>query len=307
MSWLDHLLVRALPLVPRPVMERFAKRYVAGTDREHALEVGASLAGAGYRLTFDLLGEAVRDPAMVAAAAAEYRALLAALEARGLERNVSLKPTQMGLDLDPELCFRTVDALVEDAATRDGFVRFEMEESRTVPATLEVFTRLRERHGGRVGCVLQAMLRRSEDDARALLAAAEPLNVRLVKGIYVEPPEVAFQEADEIVASYLRILRVLLEGGAFVAVATHDERLVEGCASLLEEEPAWREQVELQMLLGVREDYRRRLREAGWPLRVYVPYGERWRAYVTRRLRENPRLARRALFGVFSRRERLTD
>ncbi|RMH02020.1 MAG: L-proline dehydrogenase [Planctomycetota bacterium] len=307
MSWFDRLLVLGLPLVPRPVMKRLGRRYVAGEERTAALELGARLEAAGYRATYDVLGEAVARPDQVTAALSEYRALFADLRRRGLELNLSCKPTQMGLLIDQELCFRSVDELVRLAGAGGGFVRFEMEDSPTVDGTLGVFARLRREHGDRVGCVLQAMLRRSEADARALLAAGGPLSVRLVKGIYVEPEEVAFQDRQEIRNSFLALLERLLAGGARVGVATHDDFLYEGYLRLLTAHPEWRERSELQMLLGIRDDLRKRARAEGVPVRVYVPYGSHWVPYVKRRLAHNPRLARLALVGLFRRRERLGD
>lgn len=307
MTWLDRLLVLGLPLVPRSLMRRLGARYVAGQERQDALEAGARLEAGGYRVTYDVLGEAVRRQADVEAASSEYRALFDALRERGLELNLSCKPTQMGLLIDEELCVGAVGRLVEMAARDGGFLRFEMEDSATTDATLRVFARLRQAHGARVGCVLQSMLRRTEDDARRLLAAGGPLNVRLVKGIYVEPPAVAFQKPAEVDRCFLRTLRLLLEGGAFVGVATHDDALADALAGMLEERPEWRARAELQVLLGVREDLRQRARAAGLPVRVYVPYGEHWLPYVTRRLRKNPRLARLALLGLFRKREQLSD
>ena len=307
MTWFDKLAAASLPLVPRPIVRRLSARYIAGEQRADALNRGAELQQAGYRVTYDQLGESVHDPATVEAAAAEYRALLDALVAGDLERNVSLKPTQMGLDLGEDLCFSVVDGIAQYAAGHDAFLRFEMEDSPTVDATLRVFARLREAHGGRVGCVLQSMLRRTPDDARALVARPEPLNVRLVKGIYVEPEKVAWQDAGEVVESFLETMRILLDGGAFVGVATHDERVIDGLADYLAEHPEAAPRCEVQMLLGVREELRTAVRERGFPVRVYVPYGEAWYPYVMRRLKKNPKLARYAMLGMFGRREKLAS
>lgn len=305
MSWFDRLVARALPWVPRPVVERLSRRYIAGERREDALAAGGALERSGYRATYDLLGEAVRNADEVRAAAAEYLRLLDELAARGLGRNVSVKPTQMGLDHGEDLCFETVSGIAERAARLGAFVRFEMEESRTVDASLRVFSRLRRAYPGVVGCVLQALLRRSEEDACKLVAAGPDLDVRLVKGVYVEPPEIAYQDPEEIRSSWKRILRVLLEGGARVAAATHDTELAEAAFSASAERAEWRERLELQVLLGVREELRSAWRDRGMPVRVYVPYGPDWHPYVLRRLRMNPRLARHALTGIFARREQL--
>ncbi len=305
MTWFDRLLVLGMPLVPRPFVRRLGRRYVAGEERPAALELGARLESAGYGVTYDVLGESVSDRSDVEAALEEYRALFRDLRGRGLELNLSTKPTQMGLLIDEDLCFDAVSELVAMAAEHGGFVRYEMEDSPTTDATLRVFARLRQAHGGRVGCVLQSMLRRTEADVDALLADEQPLNVRLVKGIYVEAEEVAFQEPREINDAFLVALRRLLEGGAFVGAATHDDALVNGMQALIAERPEWRDRCELQMLLGVREDLRQRARADGLPVRVYVPYGAHWLPYVQRRLRKNPRLARLAMLGLFRKREAL--
>jgi len=307
MNFLDRATLALLPLVPRWIMARFSRRYIAGEGREDALDVAARLQGAGYRLTFDNLGEAVGNREGVAAAAQEYRRLIAALDRRGLEGNVSVKPTQMGLLLGEDLCFKTVSELVSELRGTDGFLRFEMEDSPTTEATLKVFQRLRAAYGSAVGCVLQARLRRSEEDARSLAAQENALNVRLVKGVYREPAGIAFQDREEIRDSYLRILEILLDGGAFVGVATHDEKLVKGLETLLAGNSAFRGRVEIQMLLGVREPLRQQIRAKGLPVRVYLPYGRDWHPYVVRRLKENPELARHALRGMILRRERFRN
>ncbi|MHC4838632.1 MAG: proline dehydrogenase family protein [Planctomycetota bacterium] len=307
MSLFDRLIAATMPLVPRPMMRRLSARYIAGEERADALDRGRMLAGKGYRLTFDLLGEAVTTRAEVEAAAAEYHGLLDALAEGGLERNISLKPTQMGLDIGEDFCHDVVASVLEHAARLDAFVRFEMEESSTVDATLRVFARLRRAYPGTVGCVLQSMLHRTLDDIRTLLEDDAPLNVRMVKGIYVEPPEVAHQHGGAVNQAWLEGTRMLLEGGAFVAAATHDESLVEGLEELRAGLDGAEERSELQMLCGVREEFRQVWRGRGLPVRVYLPYGRAWRKYVERRLRKNPKLARYALTGMFKRQEKLGD
>ncbi len=305
MTWFDRLAAKSLPYVPRAVVGRLSQRYIAGLQRSDALRVGGELERAGYAATYDLLGEAVRTEAEVNAAVGEYLLLLEDLAAKGLGRNVSLKPTQMGLEIGEDFCYRTMSCIADRARELGAFIRFEMEDSATVDATLRVFARLRASHPGVVGCVLQSMLLRTEADARALVAVPGPLNVRLVKGIYVEPPSVAHQDAQAVRDSWLRILRILLEGGAFVAAATHDEQLAQGVIAARAERPEWAAKTEIQMLLGVREELRQQLRGQGLPVRVYVPYGPEWYPYVLRRLRKNPKLARYAFLGLFQKREKM--
>lgn len=305
MSWFDSLAASLIPLVPMPIMRRFSVRYIAGEQREDALARGAKLMSAGYGVIYDQLGEAVTDRNEVDAAKQEYLDLLDSLDGQAHDRNISLKPTQMGLNLSEELCTTTVRTILDRAATGDAFTRFEMEESETVDGTLRVFDALRQSHGAAVGIVLQSMLYRTEDDARRLLESDLPLNVRLVKGIYVEPAEIAYQDGAEINASYLRILRLLLDGGAFVGVATHDEKLIAGLQDILRESPQYAERCEIQMLLGVREELRQEVKAQGLPVRVYLPYGVAWHKYVVRRLKKNPKLARYAMFGMFKKQENL--
>lgn len=305
MSLLDRLFAAAMPLVPRPLVRRLSTRYIAGEDIAQALRTGAALQRADYRVTYDILGEAVSDKAGVELAANEYEHLLQALIDQKLERNISLKPTQMGLDVGEDFCFDMVSRIAQRARAHDAFVRFEMEDSATVDGTLRVFDRLRATYGSTVGCVLQSMLFRTEEDAARLVALDQPLNVRLVKGIYVEPAEIAHQDPAEVNAAYLRTLRILLEGGAFVAVASHDEALIAGLHQYLEENPAAKQQVEVQMLLGVREELRQQVKASGLPVRVYVPYGTQWYPYVVRRLRKNPKLATYAFTGLFRKREKM--
>ncbi|MAW61119.1 MAG: proline dehydrogenase [Planctomycetes bacterium] len=307
MSIVDRLFASVMPLVPRPIVRRLSTRYIAGESIADALQAGAALQGADYRVTYDILGEAVADRAGVETAAAEYEQLLQALIDQKLERNLSLKPTQMGLDVSEDFCFEIVSRIAQRARAHEAFVRFEMEDSPTVDATLSVFDRLRAEYGGTVGCVLQSMLHRTEDDARRLVSIEQPLNVRLVKGIYVEPPEVAYQDGAEVNASYLRTLEILLDGGAFVAVASHDEALIAGLHAYLDKNPDARERTEVQMLLGVREELRQQVRASGLPVRVYVPYGTQWYPYVVRRLRKNPKLATYALTGLFRKREKMSS
>ncbi len=305
MSALDQLFVLGLPLVPHSWMRRLGSRYVAGEDRADAVALALRLENSGYQTTCDLLGEKVRHEEDVQAALAEYQSLAQDLRRENLQSHLSVKPTQFGIQLSEALCLRTVHTILENVRHPPRFVRFEMEDSSTTDATLRVFSQLRARHGSATGCVLQSMLHRCEEDARTLLQDSAPLDVRLVKGIYVEPPDIAFQKAKEIRDSYLRTAQSLLAGGARLAAATHDEILIAGLEDLLQNHPEWTPQLEIQMLLGVREPLRHSLRKRGLPVRVYLPYGASWLPYVMRRLRKNPKMARYALWGLLGRRESL--
>jgi proline dehydrogenase len=284
---LDRAIVRVLPAVPRSVVRRVAAPYIAGPTLDDARRVVSGLNAAGMRATVDVLGEEIAEPHEAEAIAQSYHAALEAIAADGLDANVSIKLTGFGLKVDPELCRTLVGELVRDADARGIFVRIDMEDSSTTDDALGLYRSLREEGRDRVGVVLQAALRRTLDDIEAL-APLRP-SVRLCKGIYLEPPSVAFQEFEAIRASFVACLDALLATGARTAIATHDEWLLE--RTLERVAGLDRDAFELQMLLGVRGDRARELVAAGYPLRVYVPYGRQWYEYSLRRLQENPKVA----------------
>ena len=284
---LDRAIVRVLPAVPRSVVRRVAAPYIAGPTLDDARRVVSELNAAGMRATVDVLGEEIAEPHEAEAIAQSYHAALEAIAADGVDANVSIKLTGFGLKLDPELCRTLVGELVRDADARGIFVRIDMEDSSTTDDALGLYRSLREQGRERVGVVLQAALRRTLDDIEAL-APLRP-SVRLCKGIYVEPPSIAFQEFEAIRASFVVCLDALLAAGARTAIATHDEWLLE--RTLERVAGLDRDAFELQMLLGVRGDRARELVAVGYPLRVYVPYGRQWYEYSLRRLQENPKVA----------------
>jgi proline dehydrogenase len=215
--------------------------------------------------------------------------VFADIEHCGLDSNVSVKLTALGLNLDYDVCRADLRVVVEDAASRGNFVRIDMEDSSTTDDTLRLYRELREEGYDNVGVVLQAMLRRTYDDI-AGLADLKP-NVRLCKGIYVEPPEVAYQDFEEVQASYVGALEALLDAGSYVGIATHDEWLLDEGRRLVAEHGLSRAEYEFQMLLGVRPRLGDELVREGHRLRIYVPFGRHWYAYSLRRLQENPKIA----------------
>jgi len=283
----DRAVVRVLPAVPRGIVRRVAAPYIAGETLDDARRVVKELNAAGIRATVDVLGEDVSRPEEAETIARAYHDALAAIEAERLDANVSIKLTGLGLELDKALCRTLVEAVVDDGAKRGIFVRIDMEDSSTTDDTLDLYRALRAAGRDNVGVVLQAALRRTLDDI-ATLADLQP-SVRLCKGIYVEPPSVAFQEPDVIRRSFVACLDALLDAGCRVAIATHDEWLLDQALERVAglDDGAY----ELQMLLGVRADRGRALVAAGHPLRVYVPFGLRWYEYSLRRLQENPKVA----------------
>jgi proline dehydrogenase len=295
----NSLVVRTFPFVPRPIVRRVASRYVAGETLQDAVALVRRLNGEGCAATLDVLGEDTTDLARTEAAVREYERALDAIRAEKLDANVSVKLTALGLKLDPGHCRREFARIVAAARSRSNFVRIDMEDSSVTEETIRIFREFWER-GEPVGLVIQSYLRRSAEDARR--AAEIRANVRVCKGIYVEPTEIAFQDREEIRDSYSRIVDQLLGAGCYVGIATHDPPLVERALGAVRRLTLPREAYEFQMLLGVAGDLRRRLVAAGHRLRVYVPYGRSWYAYSVRRLKENPGLAWHVIKGLFSKR-----
>jgi proline dehydrogenase len=288
-SLVDRALVRMLPAVPRGVVKQLSARYIAGPDLDDALRVVAALNERGRMATIDVLGEEVTTAAEAKALAEEYVRVFASIEELGLDSNVSVKPTGLGLKVDRELCRDAIARLVRAAAAQSSFVRIDMEDASTTTDTLEVYRELRAEGLDRVGVVLQSRLRRTLDDV-ASLAGLRP-NVRLCKGIYLEPAEIAFEDFEEIRVNFIAVLEALLDAGAYVAIATHDDELLERALGVVDRYGLGRDDYELQMLLGVREGMGDQLVRDGHRLRIYVPYGRRWYEYSMRRLQENPRIA----------------
>jgi proline dehydrogenase len=286
---LDRAIVRLLPAVPRPVVRRISSRYIAGTRLEDATRVVAELNRAGKLATIDVLGEEVRSRKEADEIVRAYTEVLEAVESRGLDSNVSVKPTALGLEIGYRICRDNLRTLVDAAAARGNFVRIDMEDSSTTDDTLRLYRELREAGRDNVGFVLQASLRRTLRDVRAL-ADLTP-NVRICKGIYVEPESLQFRDADAVRANFVRVLEALFEGGCYVGIATHDEWLLAESKQLVAEHGLGSEGYELQMLLGVRPGVADALVAEGHRLRVYVPFGSHWYEYSLRRLQENPSVA----------------
>ncbi len=293
MSLFDSLIRTTLPVTPRPLVHFFARRYVAGATLADAVATVRRLAAEGCCATIDVLGESVTSRELARTAVAAYLEVLETIVASSLDANVSLKPTQMGLQIDEGFCHDNIATIIGRASGQGIFVRIDMEDSPTTDATLRIYDRLVARFPGRCGVVLQSRLRRTLADATALAAAGA--NVRLCKGIYLEPRKVAYEDREIIRANFVHVLRALLAGGSYVGIATHDEWLVAEALALIQQLGLPRERYEFQMLLGVDPQLRRILVDAGHRLRVYVPFGSHWYPYSVRRLRENPSIARMGL------------
>ena len=287
MTLLDRAVVTLLPAVPRPIVRKLSSRYIAGPTLEDALRVVTELNAQGKLATVDVLGEEVAREDEAAAIAAQYVAALDAFEREGLDANVSVKPTGLGLKLGYELCKRNLETVIAAAEPTGRFVRIDMEDSSTTDETLRLFSELRDEGHPRVGPVLQASLRRTRADAEALAG----VSVRICKGIYVEPESIQFRDDREVRENFVGSLETLLDGGSYAAIATHDEWLVDEARRIVRERGLTADRYEFQMLLGVRPELGDGITADGHRLRIYVPFGSQWYEYSLRRLQENPKIA----------------
>jgi proline dehydrogenase len=265
---------------------RVSSRFVAGLEIEEVLRATAELNRHGIAATLDSLGENVHTPEEAQHSAAIYHQLLDAIDERSLDSNVSVKLTQMGMDLSPGLAEQIVGGLVEHAARVGTFLRVDMEGSAYTQATLDLVCRLHQQFPGRVGVVIQAYLRRSADDVRMLLQ--EGVRIRLCKGAYQEPASLAFPDKAEVDANYVRLTEMLLTSSVYHGIATHDPRMIAAAEKIVQDRSLPREGFEFQMLYGVRRDLQRSLLQQGYRMRVYVPFGREWYPYFMRRLAERP-------------------
>jgi proline dehydrogenase len=286
---IDRAIVRALPAVPRQVVKRLSSRYIAGTTLAEACDVVRELNADGKEATLDVLGEEVTLREEAIGLRDAYRRALDTIEEDGLRSNVSVKLTALGLKLDRGLCRADLTAVVEEAARFDNFVRIDMEDSSTTSETLALYRQIREEGHDNLGVVLQAALKRTLSDIGGL-GNLRP-NVRVCKGIYVEPPEIAYQEDEIIRLNFLDALEALFDIGSYVGIATHDDWLIGEALALVERRGLGRDDYEFQMLLGVRAELGDGLVREGHRLRIYVPFGRRWYEYSIRRLQENPKIA----------------
>ncbi len=299
MNLLDQSVSLMLPAVPKPLVRFFSRRYIAGPTMEDAFHTVRRLADEGVMCTLDILGEFITSTEDAQHNADAYETLLHRLKEERLEQtHVSVKLTALGLLLDRELCVGHLRRLLEKATSCDNFVRIDMEDSSCTEYTLQIYEMLRGEYPGRVGTVLQSRLRRTLDDVDRL--TTEPANLRLCKGIYLESRTVAYTDAEIIRRNFVLALDQMFRKGAYVGIATHDELIVWEALRLIRRHGLNRDQYEFQMLLGVDEELRSVLIDAGHRLRVYVPFGEQWYAYSVRRLRENPQIAGYAFKAIFS-------
>lgn len=266
---------------------KFASRFVAGETIEEAVKAARELAGRGIPASLDLLGESVHVESEAVAARDQYLQMLDRMAAAGEQVNVSVKLTQMGLDIAEDLCYANMARILDKAKAMRGFVRIDMESSEYTQRTLDFFTqRLFGTYRHHCGVVIQSALRRSEKDIKDLIALQA--RVRLCKGAYLEPPEVAFPDKHDVDRNYVSLMERLLLEGHYPGIATHDERIIAHAREFTGRQHIHPDRFEFQMLYGVRRDLQGRLREAGYNMRVYIPFGTQWYPYLMRRLAERP-------------------
>jgi proline dehydrogenase len=266
--------------------DSFARRFIAGETVEEAIHDARVLQERGMLLTLDYLGESVGTTDDAAAATGEYLRLIDVLVASGIERNISLKLTQLGVDVDRATCVDNLRRILDPAGRHGFFVRIDMEDSRYTDVTLEVFETLWQQEYRNIGLALQSALHRTAQDVQRMIELGA--RVRLVKGAYKEPPAVAFQQKADVDAAFLRLMRLLLDTGVYPAIATHDETIIRDTCAYAAERNIARDRFEFQMLYGIRRDLQTALVADGYRMRLYLPFGKQWFPYFMRRLGERP-------------------
>jgi proline dehydrogenase len=286
----------SLPVAPKFLVHIFAKKYIAGSWLTDAIKVIRDLNTRGMCTTIDLLGEEIKNRSEALQVLASYKEVVAAIDQHKLDSNISIKPTHLGLKIDKEFCYNNIRELILVAQKFGNFVRIDMEDHTCTSDTIEIYLRLHKEFSN-VGVVIQAYLRRTGDDINLL--AQQRTNIRLCKGIYVESRQIAYKDPRIINYNFTYCLEKLLTAGCYVGIATHDEKLVWQALTLIEKFKLDKNKYEFQMLLGVDEQLRDIIVSAGHRLRVYVPFGEKWYAYSTRRLKENPNIAGYVIKNIF--------
>ncbi len=280
--------------------DSFARRFIAGETIEEAIAAARRLEAAGFSLTLDMLGESVATSAEADAATRAYLSLMERIVEAGVGRNISLKLTQLGLPVDRATCVDNLRRILDQAGEKDVFVRIDMENSPVTQVTIEIFETIWQQGYRNAGIVLQSYLPRSAADASRMNALGA--RVRLVKGAYNEPKGVAYQKKADVDAAFVDIMKSLLAGGTYPAIATHDPAMIEATKRFAAGQGIPPDRYEFQMLYGVRRDLQARLRSDGYRVRVYVPFGREWFPYFMRRLGERPANVGFVLRGILSER-----
>jgi proline dehydrogenase len=301
---LNKLIANVLPYMPKKLVWVFSKRYIAGETIEEGLLASKLLNHKNIEVTIDLLGEFITCLDEAEENKIKYFEIIERFTSEGIKGNFSLKPTMFGLLIDKDVCYKYIREIVALAASKNSFVRVDMEDSQCVDLELELFRKLRAEFPKNVGLVFQAYLRRTLNDLKSLgdLNSEEaPLNFRLCKGIYVEPEKIAYKKYDEVRQHFLEDLKFMFQNKMYVGIATHDKFLVEEACRLIEKYQVSKNMYEFQMLYGVTPELRQSIIDGGHLMRVYVPFGKHWFNYSTRRLKENPKMAQQIIKALFIR------
>lgn len=297
MNSLNKLIVSIVQFMPKKLVWKFSKKYIAGETLQEAVDLVKELNKKGILATLDVLGEAVTKKEEAIEAKEEAMQVIEKIISENLQANLSIKPTQMGLSISSDFAYKQISELVQKVEGVNNFLRIDMEDSPYTTKTFNTFKRLKEKYS-RVGVVIQAYLKRSMDDVKELNKINT--NYRLCKGIYVESPDIAYKDKEVIRDNYLKLLEVIVSAGNYVGIATHDEYLINEAYKLIKKYNLMKDDFEFQMLLGVREDLRNKIVKDGYRIRIYIPYGEHWYQYSIRRLKENPTIAGYIFSNLFS-------
>ncbi|TAL70882.1 MAG: proline dehydrogenase [Bacteroidetes bacterium] len=295
---LNQIIVKMMPIVPKGIIHQVAKKYIAGDELSDAVRVSKELlSNGGAMTTVDVLGEFVTTKERAMHEKEESSKVLDAIKENNLKTYLSVKPTSLGLAVDEDFAFENISNIIKKAAENNIFVRLDMENSPYTTKTLNLYKKLRAEGLNNVGVVIQAYLFRSETDIKDLMQYKP--SIRLCKGIYRESPEIAFQTKEDVRNNYKKLLRLIIDNGLYIGIATHDEPLINDAREYLKKVNLKKEDYEFQMLLGVRDEKRKEILAQGHRLRVYVPFGKDWYGYSTRRLKENPKMAGMIFKAIF--------
>lgn len=296
---LNKIIVKIVQLMPRRLVWKFSKKYIAGETLQEAVSLVKDLNSKGILATIDVLGEAVKNKKEAIESKEEASKVIDEIIIENLDANLSIKPTQMGLSINSDFAYEQVSELVNKLFKVNNFLRIDMEDSPHTTLTINLYKKLREKYNiDSVGVVIQSYLKRSLDDVKELNKINT--NYRLCKGIYIESPEIAYKDREVIRKNYLKLLEEMIKDGNYVGIATHDEYLINESYKLIDKYKLDKDKFEFQMLLGVREDLRDKILKDGYRIRIYVPYGVHWYKYSIRRLKENPAIAGYVFKNIFS-------
>ena len=298
----NKLIAAILPYMPKSFVWLFSKKYIAGKTLDDAIQVSKNLNDKGILVTLDLLGEFINNLDEAKANKDAYLEIIDTAEKNNIKGNYSIKPTFFGLLIDKETCYQYLKEVINKAASYGNFIRIDMEDSSCVDPEIELFRRLKQEFPKNVGLVFQAYMKRTLDDIKNLSdlnTKEQPLNIRLCKGIYTEPAEIAYKGYENINKHFIEQMDFLLKNGFYTAIATHDRPLIDKAYELIEKYEVPKDMYEFQMLYGVTPNLREEIMHKGHKMRVYVPYGEKWFGYSTRRLKENPKMASHIIKALF--------